>query len=67
MTKKGTPVRSRRFRQIVLGAVTGLLLVCLGAIAFSALANRGLPTRSQFTERLSEAEKARLAEALPRP
>jgi hypothetical protein len=41
-------------------AIPALLVLALAA---SALSNVGLPTRSQLIERLSEAEKARLAEA----
>lgn len=40
----------------------GLILIPLLAVAAAALSNIGLPTHSQVVERLSEAEKARLAE-----
>jgi hypothetical protein len=42
--------------------VGALILIPLLAIAAAALSNVGLPTRSRVIERLSDAEKARLAE-----
>lgn len=44
--------------------LAGLLLLCLLCTAASAISNLVLPQRSEVTDRLSEAEKARLAEAL---
>ena len=49
-------------KHIWLWIVGALILIPLLAIAAAALSNIGLPTRSQVVERLSEAEKARLAE-----
>ncbi|MAU01969.1 MAG: hypothetical protein CL608_32945 [Anaerolineaceae bacterium] len=40
----------------------GLLAVCLVLVGVSALVNRNRPTQSAVVDRLSEAEKARLAE-----
>lgn len=42
--------------------IAGLLLLCLVAASVSALINRNLPTGSQVVDRLSDLEKARLAE-----
>lgn len=41
----------------------GLILLCIAALGISAFINLNLPTHSQTTERLSDVEKARLAEA----
>jgi hypothetical protein len=51
-------------RRIVLGVVAGFVVLCVAALGLSALTNRGLPIHSQVVERLSDLEKARLAEAL---
>ncbi|HNT24113.1 MAG TPA: hypothetical protein PKM21_07105 [Anaerolineales bacterium] len=53
-----------RFRKVLLYVFLGLTLLCTVAAAISALTNIGLPTHSQVTERLSELEKARLAETI---
>lgn len=48
----------------LIGTSLGLIGLCLFILLALALSNRSLPTHSQITERLSEAEKARLAEAI---
>jgi hypothetical protein len=50
-------------RRIVIG-LAGVVWLCLLAPVVSALSNVGLPERSGVVERLSEADKARLAETL---
>lgn len=50
-------------RRMVLGAIAGLLVLCLLLAAVMTLLNRGLPTGSAVVERLSDLDKARLAEA----
>jgi hypothetical protein len=55
--------RLKRLRRITLFAFLGLLVLCVGTAGVFAVMNRQLPTHSQVVERLSEAEKARLAEA----
>lgn len=49
-------------RRILLG-LGGLPLLCLGLAGASAVSNLFLPTRSTLVDRLSELEKARVAEA----
>ena len=53
----------RKITKILLFSVLGLTFLCAGVIGFLALSNKGLPTHSKVTERLSDLEKARLAEA----
>jgi hypothetical protein len=50
-------------RRIVIG-LAALVSLCLLAPLVSALSNLGLPSHSALVERLSDADKARLAEAL---
>jgi hypothetical protein len=50
-------------KEIVLAIVGGLIVLVLGLVLVTAIRNRSLPTRSEVVERLSDAEKARLAEA----
>lgn len=52
-------MKARRWILLVMGS---LLVVCVTLAGVSALINRSLPTESTIVERLSEAEKARLAE-----
>ena len=54
----------KRFWRIILFAIIGLTLLCAALVGISALSNRSLPTHSQVTDRLSDVEKARLAEAI---
>jgi hypothetical protein len=54
----------RRFLRASLFSALGLTLLCVVLVGISALSNRSLPARSQITDRLSEVEKARLAEAI---
>ncbi len=56
------PTRLRGARRLVLYLVAGSLGLCLLAVLVSALSNLGLPTQSSVVDRLTEAEKARLAE-----
>jgi hypothetical protein len=53
----------RKFKRILTIAAAGILLLCLAAGIVSALSNLGLPTQLTVVDRLSELEKARLAEA----
>ena len=46
----------------ILQGMVSLLAVCIVLASISALLNRNLPTRSAVVDRLSEAEKTRLAE-----
>lgn len=58
-------MRSTSVQQLgctVLLVVAGLLLLRIGAAVVSAMINRSLPTGSQVVDRLSDQEKARLAE-----
>ncbi|MGW8251168.1 MAG: hypothetical protein ACWGO1_11040 [Anaerolineales bacterium] len=52
-----------KLTKIILYSVLGLTLICAGVLAFLALSNRSLPTRSEVVDRLSDLDKARLAEA----
>ncbi len=52
-----------KLTKIILYSILGLTVLCIGIIGFLALSNRRLPTRSQVVDRLSDLEKARLAEA----
>ncbi|HEU5098687.1 MAG TPA: hypothetical protein VFU22_06700 [Roseiflexaceae bacterium] len=52
----------KRSGRVVITLVRWLLVVCLVAVTISALSNLGLPARSQVVDRLSDVEKARLAE-----
>ncbi len=51
-------------KNTILTLLGGLMILVVGVILLTALRNRHLPTRSAMVERLSEAEKARLAEVL---
>ena len=53
---------ARQSGRIAITIARWLLVVVLAAVSVSALSNIGLPTRSQMVERLSDVEKARLAE-----
>jgi len=55
-------MRTRKFFRITGFVVAGALLLCIGAVALSTLSNLGLPTRSNTPDRLSELDKAHLAE-----
>jgi hypothetical protein len=50
------------FARFFLFIALGLVFVCLVSIGILALTNRALPTHSQVTDRLSDLDKARLAE-----
>jgi hypothetical protein len=54
----------RRTLKFLLWLLLGLSGLCLAAAGISALANRGLPTQSASPERLTDADRARLVEAL---
>lgn len=56
--------RSKKYIRWLLGILGGLLMLCIAVLAVSALINRGLPTQSETVDRLSELDKARLAELL---
>jgi len=58
------PKRSKKYILGILGILGGLLVLCIAVLAVSALINRGLPTQSETVDRLSELDKARLAELL---
>jgi len=51
-----------RFIRGLIFIVLGVILLCLVAAGVSALVNHSLPTGSQIVDRLSDLEKARLAE-----
>lgn len=51
-----------RIKKWIFRGILGLLAVCLVLVGISALLNRNRPTHSEIVDRLSEAEKARLAE-----
>lgn len=53
-----------RFRKFIIRGILGLILLCLGAAAVSALSNTGLPEQSQEPDRLSDEQKALMIEAL---
>jgi len=52
-----------KMKRIGLMIPPGLVIVCLILVGISYISNRGLPTRSQIVDRLSEQEKARLLES----
>jgi hypothetical protein len=54
--------RPHRLRRYITRVVAGLVLLCILATGLSVLSNALLPAHSQLTERLSELDKARLAE-----
>jgi hypothetical protein len=54
----------KRLRRLITRGILGLVALCIVLLGLSALSNRNLPTHSQLTSRLSEVEKARLAEAM---
>jgi hypothetical protein len=54
----------RKQRTWVLKVILGVLFVCLGTTAVSALSNIGLPQQSDVVERLSERQKLYLQEAI---
>jgi hypothetical protein len=51
------------FARRILPLLLGLVLTCLVAVVVSALSNLGLPTHSTVVDRLTDVDKARLAEA----
>ncbi len=56
------PVKKLKTRRILVYSLLGFVLLCVTSTGISAWSNRSLPTASPVIERLSEAEKARLAE-----
>ena len=52
----------RRGLKIVIALLVGLVLLCLLGMGITAVINQSMPTASESSERLSDAEKARLAE-----
>lgn len=54
----------RRIFRILIVVLGGFLLLCIVATGISALVNRTLPSHSEMVERLSDLDKARLAEIL---
>jgi hypothetical protein len=54
----------KKFARRILLSLLGLLVLCIFLVGAFALSNRGLPTRSQVLDHLSDVEKARLAEAI---
>lgn len=54
---------STKLRRLVFGFLGGLLVICLVASSISYLTNLSLPSKSEPIDRLSQPEKARLAEA----
>jgi hypothetical protein len=54
----------KRLLRVSIFGILGLVVLCIAGVGFTAMSNRGLPTRSQVTDRLSELEKARLAESV---
>ncbi|MGE5222487.1 MAG: hypothetical protein ACM3PY_08625 [Omnitrophica WOR_2 bacterium] len=59
-----TPLKSSRKGRACLYIPLGFVLLCLLAIAASALSNLGLPQHSSTIERLNDLEKARLSEVI---
>jgi hypothetical protein len=53
-----------KLTKIILYSILGLTVLCIGIIGYLALSNWNLPTHSQVVDRLSDLEKARLAEAI---
>ena len=51
-------------RRVILIITTGLFSICILTSIISALSNQNLPSGPEFADRLSELDKARLAEAL---
>jgi len=56
--------KKRRWLKVVFGVLVGLVGVCLLGLGITAVINQSMPTASVAPERLSEEEKARLAEYL---
>lgn len=56
-------MKKRPLRFILYGFI-GVTLLCLAVVGISALSNLYLPSQSPVTERLSDLDKARLAEAI---
>jgi hypothetical protein len=54
----------KRWNWVLMILAGGVLLLCVGSLMISALINFTSPTESKIQERLSSAEKARLAEAI---
>ncbi len=54
----------KRFIPILFFSLLGLSLLCMGMMAITLIQNGDLPLNSQVTERLSNMEKSRLAEAI---
>jgi hypothetical protein len=50
-------------RRILALGILGLVILCLGGVGVSMLSNLNLPAHSPVVERLSDLDKARLAEA----
>ncbi len=57
-------VKSGHLAKLLLWIVLGIVGICLGAAGVSFIVNCGLSTRSQSIKQFSEADLARLAEAL---
>ena len=57
-------MRQRKFRRIALFTLLGLAGLCLALAGISALSNRFLPKGPEQLDRLTDQDKARLAEAL---
>ena len=53
-----------KLTKIILYSILELTVLCIGIIGYLALSNWNLPTHSQVVDRLSDLEKARLAEAI---
>jgi hypothetical protein len=54
----------KRFRKIFVLTIFGLISLCLLIVAISAISNLRLPQHSSVIEKLSEADRVRLAETL---
>ena len=61
--KKERKSRSHRLIRVIAISIISLALLCLVLVVIAAIANQNLPTQSGIADRLSEIEKARLAEA----
>lgn len=57
------PRKSQRLIKTFSFSVGGLLLLCIGLAVVMSITNQNLPTQSEITDQLSEAEKAHLEEA----
>jgi hypothetical protein len=54
---------NQRRRRLAIGLLGGLLIICLLASTIAYLTNLSLPSKSESSDRLSQLEKGRLAEA----